>query len=224
MNITLNRLVKSRNASIGGMKWVFKQNSPTASLYSGGSLSGDLKAGDVIFAGDFGYYDWENRLVYHLNQFPLAKELKATDTEVYFYNTEYNHTMRKDMFVTPEPTSSTSKGKAVACTSLEKTTLDDISVYKITITAGALGTASKGDIFVEAASAGTSVAPKLTEVNVIFFSTDKILTDLADEEGESGLGAMTVSPLYHATVLSKLTYVPKIAPANKCAVGEFYEL
>jgi len=228
MNITLNRLVISQRARVGGMKWVFKQNAPTAEPYVGGVLSGDMKKGDAIFAGDFGYYDYENRLIYHLNQFELAQDLAAEDTEVYFYDTGFSHRLRSDMFIMAEPEASDSTGKAVACSSLERTsmTIDskDMNVYKVTIEAGALGTASKGDIFVEAAEAGDAVAPKITKVNCIFKSSEELPVDLTDEDLDNTHGIKTVTPYYHCTVMANRVFVPKIAPENKCPIDEYYEL
>lgn len=224
MNITLNRLVYRQKSGIGGMRWVFKQNAPTSVVYIGGALSGDMKAGDVIFAGDFAYYDWKNRLIYHLNQFELAKDLANTDTEVYFYNTVVSHNMRSDMFIMAEPEDSTSKGKAVSCSTLEKTVLNGKDVYKLTITAGSLGTGTVGDLYVEAVEAGESVEPKIKEVNTILATSETIQVDLADVEGDDFKGQMTMTPYYHCTVMTERVHVPKIAPANKCAVSEYYEL
>ena len=222
--VNLNRLNERSRATQGSGRPVLKQNAWKESTYLGSVLSGGLKRGDNIFVGDFGYYDYKTRKSYHLRQFVLAKDLLATDTEVYFLNTDYTHYMRSDLFLMAEPKTENATGKGVACTSLETTTLEGVSVYKLTIEANALGTGTKYDIYVEAKAAGTDVAPMVGKVNVIFDDGLFVKTDLADVRGETYNDVATITPLMHCTVIADLVIVPKIAPANKCAVEEFYQL
>jgi len=222
--VNLNRLSSRSRAIQGGGRPIFKQNAWNEQVWMGSILAGNLKAGDVIFAGDFGYFEYKSRKSYPLRQFVLAQDLAAEDTDVYFLNTDYTHNMRTGLFITAEPTSATSTGKSVACTTMVKTTLNDVDVYKVTITAGSLGTGTKGDVYVEAAEAGENVAPLLTKVNVIFDDNFIAEKDMAELMEDNFNNVLTITPKMHCTIIADLAIVPKIAPANKSAVEEFYQL
>lgn len=223
-DIQLNRLYERSRARTTGGRPVFKHNAWNEQMFIGGVIAGDWKAGDKIFAGDFCYYDYKAHLVYPLKQFQLAADLGAGDTEVYFVNSGYSHVMRNDMFITAEPESATSTGKAVSTATLENTTLNGNQVYKLTITAGSLGTGSLGDLYVEADEAGTAVAPKITEINGILDDNVSINNTLSTVMGETYNSVQEITPRMHCTVLRDLVLVPKIAPESGCAVKEFYQL
>lgn len=225
MTVSLSRLVERSKAKIGGMKWFMKQNSWQERPYVGGTLTGGLKRGDMVFAGDFCYYDYTNRKCVHLKQFVLAKDLLATDTAVYFEKTGYLHTLRNDMNIMAEPETSASTGPAVSTASLVVDTADlGREVYKITITANALGTGTKGDVYVEAVEAGADVEPLVKEVNTILDENRFIDNDLADLQEDSWDSVAEITPYMHCTVYRAKVIVPKIAPESKVAVKEFYQL
>lgn len=222
--VNLSRLYSRSRATQGGGRPIFKHNAWDEAVWLGSVLSGDFKKGDVLFAGNFGYYDYKARKSYLLRQFVLAKDLAAEDTKVYFVNTEYTHNLRAGLFITAEPEEATSKGKGILCGAVTTVLLDDALVYEMAITAGSLGTGSKGDVYVEAKGAGDNVEPLLTKVNVIFDEDFTAKNDLSDIQEDSYDDVYLTSPKMHCTIIADLAIIPKIAPANKSAVEEFYQL
>lgn len=122
--------------------------------------------GGKIFAGDFGYFDYKTGKADHLKTFRLAKDLTEVDTEAYFVGGEYSHNPN-GVIVMKAPTTATGIGAAALVTAVQDT-LSGETVYKATITAGALGTGKVGDVFVEAVEEGTGKSVKVPKVNMIF--------------------------------------------------------
>lgn len=236
MAVSLNRIIEHRKFQGGGSRFIFKQDANTSIVINGGALLCAPKKGGKIFAGDFAEFDAIEHTVKHLKQFIIVKDVKSTDTEILIKRDDFLHVLEQNLPIMVEP-EKTEKfdytGLSVSTGTPEKlsnSTYGDY--YKVTIVAGSLGseTIPAGTLMVEAesVSADTSspVAPVVKNANVVFTVDDNAFGDnLVPDEGTEGYVKHIGTIAYHHTILRRRHIgIPKIAPANKCAIHEYYEL
>ena len=155
--------------------------------------------------GDFGYYNPTTGKVKHLKTFKLAKELKATDTSVYFYGGDFDHVLTTGTVLMVAPATGATAGAGAAVSAVEVTTLSGVdgNVYKGTITAAALSAdaVAANTIFVEAdkAHASTSV-PLMPNINCIFAFDINIDFPYATDITDWGKATYTTELYYHETL------------------------
>lgn len=202
--------------SVGGQKIVFytPARHKRVGVVNGAELdsTGNPPVGGKIYMGDFGYYVPSTGKVKHLNTFKLAKELLATDTDVYFYGGDFDHLLKSGMVLMVAPATNTTTGLASAISNVEVTTLAGVdgNVYKGTIVAAALSasTVAVNTIFVEGASAGSGKLPLLPTINCIFaFDTD-IYYDYSTAIDDWGKAVYPVGLYYHETLYKGSVNIP----------------
>lgn len=202
--------------SVGGQKIVFyaPAEGQKVELANGGRLdsTGNPAVGGKIYTGDFGYYTASTGKVKHLNTFKLAKELLATDTDVYFYGGDFDHTLISGMVLMVAPATKTTTGLASAISNVEVTTLTGVdgNVYKGTIVAASLSatTVAVDTIFVEGASAGSGKLPLLPTINCIFAADVDIVYDYATSINDWNKAVYTVPLFIKHTVYKASVNIP----------------
>lgn len=179
--------------------------------------------GDKVFAGELGYYDYKTGLASHLKTFKAAKAITASDTEVYFEAGDFSHNPN-GVVVMKAPNTANGTG-ASALIAATMTTLDGMKVYKATITAGALGTAAVGDIFVEAAEAGTGKTVKVPKVNMIFGGEIDIMLPPSATVDEYDKAVYTLNGYYENVVYIESLNIPQyILTTNKYNSNQLFKL
>lgn len=225
---TTGRNQISTYGSIGGSRRVFYTPAEhvAVAITNGTKLNPACApaVGEKIYAGDFGYYDYKTGLASHLKTFVLAKDLAASDTEVFFEGGEFAQSPN-GVVVMKAPTTATGTGAAGLVTSVADT-LDGNPVYKGTITAGSIGTGSKGDIFVEAVEAGTGKTVKVPKVNMIFGGDIDIKFPLATTNYEWNRAYSNINGYYsHWLWMDAIVVPPYVATLNKATnVEQLFKL
>lgn len=150
-------VVFSRAKTFRGGKFVWWKDAGTDSrrgVANGNLLKNPFKNGGWAFAGDLFEYNISGE-GYLLKVFQVAKGITATDTEVLIKADGYSHVPEVGNVLMKAPTTVTGTGAAGIVLGQElTTTVDEGQVWKLTITAGALGTLAKDDLLVEAEEAG----------------------------------------------------------------------
>lgn len=236
MAISLNRLIESKQFRGGGSRFIFKQNANTASVIGGGVALNLPKAGGKIFAGDFAEFDAIKHTIKHLKQFIIVKDVTNTDTKILIKRDDFLHVLEPNLPIMVEPTKTDEFDyKGISVSTGTPKIIDDPtygSCYEVTIAAAALGseTIPAGTLLVEAesvsADTSSTVFPIVKNANVCFTVDDSAMPEGALVEDESKAGSIkhigTIT--YHHTILRRRHIgIPKIAPANKCAIHEYYE-
>lgn len=211
------RVQMRTKGSAGGQKIVFytPARHKRVGVVNGAELdsTGCPAVGGKIFMGDFGYYNPTTGKVKHLKTFKLAKELKATDTSVYFYAGDFDHVLTTGTILMIAPATGATAGAGAAVSAVEVTTLAGVSgnVYKGTITAAALSadTVAANTIFVEAdkAHASTSV-PLVPTINCIFAFDINIDFPYATSITDWGKAVYTTELYYHETLYKASVNIP----------------
>lgn len=211
------RVQMRTKGSAGGQKIVFytPARHKRVGVVNGAELdsTGCPAVGGKIFMGDFGYYNPTTGKVKHLKTFKLAKELKATDTSVYFYGGDFDHVLTTGTILMIAPATGATAGAGAAVSAVEVTTLAGVSgnVYKGTITAAALSAdaVAANTIFVEAdkAHASTSV-PLVPTINCIFAFDINIDFPYATSITDWGKAVYTTELYYHETLYKASVNIP----------------
>lgn len=211
------RVQMRTKGSAGGQKIVFytPARNKRVGVVNGAELdsTGCPAVGGKIFMGDFGYYNPTTGKVKHLKTFKLAKELKATDTTVYFYAGDFDHVLTTGTILMIAPATGATTGAGAAVTDVEVTTLTGVdgNVYKGTITAAdfAAGTVAVNTIFVEANEAhATDSVPLVPTINCIFAFDIYIDFPYATSITDWGKAIYTTELYYHETLYKASVKIP----------------
>lgn len=224
---TTGRMMYRSATTFGGTRQVFytPAQKNAVEIVNGFMLNPDCSpvVGDKVFAGEFGYYDYKTGLASHLKTFKLAKALAAGDTEVYFEAGDFSHNPN-GVVVMKAPTTATGTGAAALITAV-KDKLNGAPVYKATITAGALGTATLTDVFVEASEAGTGKTVKVPTVNMLFGGEIDIVMPLSLDLDEYDKAAYTLNGYYENVVYIESLNIPAyIMTENKYKSNQLFKL
>lgn len=140
----------------------------------GGKLVNPFKGKAKIYAGDLIEHDLgftagnegTGATIKILKAYGVAKNTTAaTDTDIYIVRNGFVHIPFTGDTIMVGQKDFKTKAKGVTVTAVEATTDDTAGdVWKVTLSA-ALGTLKAGDVLVEAASAGESVLPMVTNPN-----------------------------------------------------------
>lgn len=211
------RVQMRTKGSAGGQKIVFytPARNKRVGVVNGAELdsTGCPAVGGKIFMGDFGYYTPSTGKVKHLKTFKLAKELKATETTVYFYGGDFDHVLTTGTILMVAPATGTTTGAGAAVTAVEVTTLSGVAgnVYKGTITAGAFSAnaVDANTIFVEADKAHASTSlPLVPTINCIFAFDIYIDFPYAKSITDWGKATYTTGLYYHETLYKASVNIP----------------
>lgn len=211
------RVQMRTKGSAGGQKIVFytPARNKRVGVVNGAELdsTGCPAVGGKIFMGDFGYYNPTTGKVKHLKTFKLAKELKATDTSIYFYGGDFDHVLTTGTVLMVAPATGATTGAGIAIAAVEVTTLTGVdgNVYKGTITAGdfSLTAVAVNTIFVEANEAhATDSVPLVPTINCIFAFDINIDFPYATSITDWGKAVYTTELYYHETLYKASVKIP----------------
>lgn len=230
------------SGKIGGTKSVFVQLTGAAKdglVYPtfGGKLLNPFKGPAKAFVGDIVEYtdglgDGETggASVKILKSYEVAVAATATDTDIYLVRDGFKHVPFVGDNIMVGGKSFATKGKGVTVTAVEVTTQNDADVWKVTLSE-TLGSALKvGDVLVEAAEAGASVLPMVTNPNAYFPSDfDFGFTPRTTETDYTGGALYLVTPaLAHPSAVLYKAKMSPIPPAllalNTAKVASWFAL
>lgn len=203
----IGRCVIKSSGSFGGWRGVFyvPDHKNNIEVVDGGMLSSEgLTAGDKIYAGDFGNFDYKTGMVTHLKAWRVKTAAGAADTKLILEGGEFNHLMKGDVILAkaPKVAAGTTVADVVTGVAITK---DKIAVVgdtiEVTITANAFGALAVGDVIVLAKAAGASKEVIVKAVNWIFGHDVEIAYTVTDDYTENvGSASFTVSGYYSASI------------------------
>lgn len=234
------RTLIQAHGEIGGLRYVFVKligaskdafRTPT----SGGKLLNPFKGNAKIFAGDFMEYDpgingSDGATVKILKSYQVAKQAaSATAKELLIVRDGYKHIpfVGDNIMVAPETLDGT--GAAVTVTAVEATTdTTEGDVWKLTLS-GTLGQVDKGKVLVEAAEAGDTKKPMVTNPNgYAQCDYDFLFTPSTGDPFEDGARYMLTPFLANDDTVMYLDRMSPIPPAikalNKSRVNGWFHL
>ena len=172
-------------------------------LYVASSFTSEYPVGKVIPAGTPCYLDKAGGTLKPVYTYELAAALGASDTKVVFKGNGYLKANKTGDVVMKAPATVTTTGAAYSVGTVAKNADGN---YEVTISANEWGTASAGDIFVIANSAGASgKLPALVPNGLLWH-------DIVVEEGDtSATGAL----VYEGAILAD-----RVAPIPACYAKE----
>ena len=229
------RTLIQAHGSIGGFKNVFVKlvkGNKDALCYptTGGVLKNPFKGRAKIYAGDLCEYtpnqdENTGAEVKILKFYELAKEATATDTTYKFVRDGYHHIPFVGDNIMVGQKDFATKALGVAITKVEKSTEGTADIWLVTVSK-TLGTEQhKGDVFVEAASAGASVLPMVTNPNAYADKDMDFLYD-ANMEGLDDLQYMFTPALAQEDTVIDLVAIGTLPPAvlalNKSRVKTWF--
>ena len=210
---------------IGAAKDAFR--TPT----TGGKLLNPFKGPAKIYAGDFleydpGIYGNAGATVKILKSYQCAKKTGATDTTLLIVRDGYKHIpfIGDNIMVAPDALDGT--GTAVTVTGVEKTTEAGADVWKLTLSA-TLGVVAKDAVLVEAAAAGATQKPMVTNPNG-YAQCDYDFLFTPGEDFEDGARYMLTPFLANDDTVMYIDRMSPIPPAikalNKSRVNGWFHL
>lgn len=229
------RTLIQAHGSIGGHKNVFVKlvkGSKDALCYptTGGVLKNPFPGRAKIYAGDLCEYTPNQDAntgaqVKILKFYELAKDATNTDTTYKLVRDGYHHIPFVGDNIMVGQADFTTKATGVTVTKVEKTTEGNDDIWLVTVST-TLGTAQKkGDVLVEAAAAGASVSPMVTNPNAYADKDMDFLYD-ANMEGLDGLQYLFTPALAQEDTVIDLKAIGVLPPAvlalNKSRVKSWF--
>ncbi len=230
------------SGKIGGTKSVFVQLTGAAKdglVYPtfGGKLlnpfPGPAKAfvGDIVeYTDGLGTGETGGASVKILKSYEVAvATTEDTDTVIYLVRDGFKHVPFVGDNIMVGGATFATKGKGVSISAVEATTSGDADVWKVTLSA-TLGGLTKGKVLVEAAGAGASVLPMVTNPNAYFPSDfDFGFTPRSTATDYTGGALYLVTPaLAHPSVILYKAKMSPIPPAllalNTAKVNSWFSL
>ncbi len=173
------------SGSIGGKRHVFVGLTGDHSfIYPtiGGHIVNPFNGKAKMYAGDLAEFDPVNSTIKILKTYVVAKAAGASDTKVLLVRDGFHHRPLVGDNVMVAPDTADGTGTAVTITAVKATTDATAGdVWEVTVSA-ALDTAEKDAVLVEAAEAGDSKKPMVTNPNVFFPSDTDFFYNPDDEE------------------------------------------
>lgn len=229
------RTLIQAHGSIGGHKNVFVKlvkGNKDALCYptTGGVLKNPFKGRAKIYAGDLCEYtpnqdENTGAEVKILKFYELANGATATDTTYKFVRDGYHHIPFVGDNIMVGQKDFVTKALGVTITKVEKSTEGKADIWLVTVSK-TLGTEQhKGDVFVEAASAGASVLPMVTNPNAYADKDMDFLYD-ANMGGLDDLQYMFTPALAQEDTVIDLMAIGALPPAvlalNKSRVKSWF--
>lgn len=207
----MGRTLIQSSGQIGGSRFVFVKMQgqgknelvhPTNGMIVKNPFKGHAKA----YAGDLVEYKMDGT-GYILKTFEVAKTTTgATDTDIFIVRNGYRHVPFVGDIIMKAPSTLAGKGAAYAITAVEATVDAGIDVWKVTV-GTTLGTLTKGDVLVEGASSGASVAALVTNPNMVLPCDYDFMYAPATGDSDFNGARYFLSPC-----LSALAYVDRMTP------------
>lgn len=213
-----------------GKRNVFVQDNSNPMDYVplGGAFKPMFNAGEKAFQGDLCEFSLDNQTIMVFRTFKVVAAVTAESTTIKVQGGAYRHIPHAGMNLMKAPSTLTGTGTAGAIANV--VAKDDATlghIYELTITAGALGTLSVGDILVEAVEAGSSKKMLVSNPNT-FIKNDIVFNypmNVAADPAVNG-AIMTYAPVQHAKLYkAKMQDLPAcVAAINKSRIDGLFEL
>lgn len=204
----MGRTLIQSSGQIGGSRFVFVKmqgqgKNDLVHPTNGMIVRNPFKGHGKSYAGDLVEYKMDGT-GYILKTFEVAKA--STDTEILIVRNGYRHIPFVGDIIMKAPSSLTGKGAAYAITAVAEAVEAGVDVWKVTV-ATALGTLAKGDVLVEGASSGSSVAALVTNPNMVLPCDYDFMYSPTTSESDFNGARYFLSPC-----LSALAYVDRMTP------------
>lgn len=236
------RTIIQAHGKIGGHRSVFVNlvsGTKDSFVYPpfGGVIANPFRGRAKAYAGDLCEFDPDTYgknggpTVKILKYYQLAKAATNTDTYLVLVHDGYHHIPFVGDNIMVAGSDFSTKGPGVTITKVEKTTESGAEAWKVTLSDTLAAALEVGDILVEAAEAGSTVLPMVTNPNAYFdkdndFFYDPNLEDNA-EDGEGAQYAYTPALATPNTVLNLAkcnTLPPAVLALNKSNIPGWFHV
>lgn len=233
--VNLGRTLIQATGSIGGHKNVFVKlvkGSKDALCYptTGGIVKNPFRGRAKIYAGDLCEYtpnldSTHGAEIKILKFYEVAKAASNTDTTLYLVRDGYHHIPFVGDNIMVGQKDFTTKSVGVTATAVETTTDSGKDVWKLTLSATLGATLKVGSVLVEAAAAGSSVSPMVTNPNAYADKDMDFIYDPLSMDEDGAIYLFTPALAQEDTVLD-LKAIGVLPPAvlalNKSRVESWF--
>lgn len=233
--VFLGKTLLQRRGEIGGARYVFVklQGNKNELVFPtfGCKIMNPFKGTAKMYAGDlieYRYNDGEKGATgYILKTYVVAKNTtNGTDTEIYIVRDGYKHIPFVGDTIMKAPATLDGTGTAVTVTKVEATVDTNKDVWKLTLSA-TLTTLKAGDVLVEAAEAGESQKPMVTNPNAMCPADYDFLYEPSTGDSDFDGARYFMTPVLHGTAyIDRMSPMPKsvLDARNKSLVTGWFEL
>lgn len=233
--VFLGKTLLQRRGEIGGARYVFVklQGNKNELVFPtfGCKIMNPFKGTAKMYAGDlieYRYKDGEKGATgYILKTYVVAKNTtNGTDTEIYIVRDGYKHIPFVGDTIMKAPATLDGTGTAVTVTKVEATVDTNKDVWKLTLSA-TLTALKAGDVLVEAAEAGESKKPMVTNPNAMCPADYDFLYEPSTGDSDFDGARYFMTPVLHGIAyIDRMSPLPKsvLAARNKSLVTGWFEL
>lgn len=233
--VFLGKTLLQRRGEIGGARYVFVklQGNKNELVFPtfGCKIMNPFKGTAKMYAGDlieYRYNDGEKGATgYILKTYVVAKNTtNGTDTEIYIVRDGYKHIPFVGDTIMKAPATLDGTGTAVTVTKVEATVDTNKDVWKLTLSA-TLTALKAGDVLVEAAEAGESQNPMVTNPNAMCPADYDFLYEPSTGDSDFDGARYFMTPVLHGTAyIDRMSPMPKsvLDARNKSLVTGWFEL
>lgn len=232
--VFLGKTLLQRRGEIGGARYVFVklQGNKNELVFPtfGCKIMNPFKGTAKMYAGDlieYRYNDPEKGATgYILKTYVVAKDTKDADTEIYIVRDGYKHIPFVGDVIMKAPATLDGTGTAVTVTKVEATVDTKKDVWKLTLSA-TLTTLKEGNVLVEAAEAGNSQKPMVTNPNAMCPADYDFLYEPATDDVDFDGARYFMTPVLHGIAyIDRMSPMPKsvLDARNKSLVTGWFEL
>lgn len=233
--VFLGKTLLQRRGEIGGARYVFVklQGNKNELVFPtfGCKIMNPFKGTAKMYAGDlieYRYNDGKKGATgYILKTYVVAKNTtNDTDTEIYIVRDGYKHIPFVGDTIMKAPATLDGTGTAVTVTKVEATVDTNKDVWKLTLSA-TLTALKAGDVLVEAAEAGESKNPMVTNPNAMCPADYDFLYEPSTGDTDFDGARYFMTPVLHGTAyIDRMSPMPKsvLDARNKSLVTGWFEL
>ncbi len=233
--VFLGKTLLQRRGEIGGARYVFVklQGNKNELVFPtfGCKIMNPFKGTAKMYAGDlieYRYNDSEKGATgYILKTYVVAKNTtNSTDTEIYIVRDGYKHIPFVGDTIMKAPATLDGTGTAVTVTKVEATVDTNKDVWKLTLSE-TLTALKASDVLVEAAEAGKSKKPMVTNPNAMCPADYDFLYEPATGDSDFDGARYFMTPVLHGIAyIDRMSPMPKtvLDARNKSLVTGWFEL
>lgn len=233
--VFLGKTLLQRRGEIGGARYVFVklQGNKNELVFPtfGCQIMNPFKGTAKMYAGDlieYRYKDGEKGATgYILKTYVVAKNTtNGADTEIYIVRDGYKHIPFVGDTIMKAPATLDGTGTAVTVTKVEATVDTNKDVWKLTLSE-TLTALKEGDVLVEAAEAGESKNPMVTNPNAMCPADYDFLYEPSTGDLDFDGARYFMTPVLHGTAyIDRMSPMPKsvLDARNKSLVTGWFEL
>lgn len=233
--VFLGKTLLQRRGEIGGARYVFVklQGNKNELVFPtfGCKIMNPFKGTAKMYAGDLIEYryndDDKGATGYILKTYVVAKSTTSADgAEIYIVRDGYKHIPFVGDIIMKAPATLDGTGTAVTVIKVEATVDTKKDVWKLTLSS-ALATLNEGDVLVEAAEAGQSKTPMVTNPNAMCPADYDFLYEPPTGDSDFDGARYFMTPVLHGIAyINRMSPMPKtvLAARNKSLVTGWFEL